>query len=291
MRDVIITTLSAVGSYFLVIGGFQLFERVIPAERDQPWRNVLFSAACTLGFLLMNPLVAATTLWATNFLRPSLIAIDLSTWTTGYPAIDWPLSNFLLPLIPFLVFDFFYYWHHRLQHMIPAFWEQHKLHHAEESLNSLTNLRHHWLEDFIRIVTITVPMGLLVKITPIQGALILIAVTHWAIFFHANLRLPFGLLTSVITGPQYHRIHHSRLAEHQSRNFAAFFPIWDMLFSTFYRPQAGEWPATGLYSGEKITGMTEAVIGPFRAWSRMIRSAWLLRISTEHTGSTPPTAR
>jgi sterol desaturase/sphingolipid hydroxylase (fatty acid hydroxylase superfamily) len=200
MRDVVFATLSAVGLYFLVIGGFQLLERMIPAERNQPWRNLLFSAACTLGFLLLRPLVAAATLWSAGILRPSLISIDLRTWTTGYPPIDWPLSNLLLPLIPFLVFDFFYYWHHRFQHIIPAFWEQHKLHHAEESLNSLTNLRHHWLEDLVRIVTITLPMGLLVQITPIQGALILIATAHWSIFFHANLRLPFGPITPIITG-------------------------------------------------------------------------------------------
>jgi sterol desaturase/sphingolipid hydroxylase (fatty acid hydroxylase superfamily) len=267
----IVATLSAAASYFLVIVGFQLFEHLIPAERSQPLCNLSFSAICTLGLLLLNPLAAAATLWATGFLRPSIITIDLSAWITGYPIIDWPLSNFLLPFIPLLIFDFFYYWHHRFQHMIPAFWEQHKLHHTEESLNSLTNLRHHWLEDFIRIVTISIPMGLLVRITPVQGALVATALTHWSVFFHANLRLPFGPFTAVVCGPQYHRIHHSRLADHQNRNFAAFFPIWDILFSTYYRPRAGEWPATGLYSGEKITSLTEAVVGPFRAWSRMIR--------------------
>jgi sterol desaturase/sphingolipid hydroxylase (fatty acid hydroxylase superfamily) len=115
-------------------------------------------------------------------------------------------------------------------------------------------------------------MGLLVQITPIEGALILLVTSHWSVFFHANLRLPFGPLTSVIGGPQYHRIHHSRLTKHQDRNFAAFFPIWDVLFSTYYRPRAGEWPATGLHSGEKITSFTEAFVGPFRAWFRMIRT-------------------
>jgi sterol desaturase/sphingolipid hydroxylase (fatty acid hydroxylase superfamily) len=273
MCEVVFATISAIGWYFLAIGVFQVFERLIPAERRQPLRNLFFSAACTLIFLIAEPLVAAASLWSASFLRPSLISIDLRTWGSGSPPIDWLLFNFLLPLIPFLVYDSFYYWHHRLQHVIPAFWEQHKLHHAEESLNSLTNLRHHWLEDFIRIITITLPMGLLVKITLIQGALILFATTYWSIFFHANLRLPFGPLTAVINGPQYHCIHHSKLAEHQDRKFAAFFPVWDILFSTYYRPRVGEWPATGLCSGEKLTGLAEAVIGPFRGWYRMIQTA------------------
>ena len=58
----------------------------------------------------------------------------------------------MLPFIPVLVFDFFYYWLHRLQHEVPALWEQHKLHHMDETLSCLTNLRHHWLEEEIALL-------------------------------------------------------------------------------------------------------------------------------------------
>ena len=101
-----------------------------------------------------------------------------------------------------LVFDFFYYWHHRLQHEIPALWEQHKLHHMDETLSCLTNLRHHWLEEGIRVFTITIPMTFLIGLTPVQGVLISSAIAQWAVFIHANLRIPLGPLTPVFAGPQ-----------------------------------------------------------------------------------------
>lgn len=94
----------------------------------------------------------------------SLFTVNLDRLSVGSQALDWSLRNLALPLAPFLIFDFFYYWHHRLQHMLPALWAQHKLHHTEESLCCLTNLRHHWLEDGIRAFTITIPMAMLIYI-------------------------------------------------------------------------------------------------------------------------------
>ena len=34
--------------------------------------------------------------------------------------------------------------------------------------------------------------------------------------------------------------------QHKDRNFAAFFPIWDILFRTFYFPKRDEFPDTGI---------------------------------------------
>src|SRR5262249_39841583 len=162
-------------------------------------------------------------------------------WLTGNPRA-WPVRNLIMPFVPMLVFDFFYYWHHRLQHALPILWEQHKLHHTEQNLCSITNLRHHWLEDGIRVFTITIPMAFLITLTPVQGGLIAAAVAQWAIFIHSNLRISMGNVTPILAGPQLHRIHHSREAHHGGKNFAAFFPIWDILFGTYYRPSPGEWP-------------------------------------------------
>jgi sterol desaturase/sphingolipid hydroxylase (fatty acid hydroxylase superfamily) len=48
----------------------------------------------------------------------------------------------------------------------------------------------------------------------------------------------------VLNCPAYHRRHHSRLTEHYNTNFAALFPIFDVIFGTYRRPDG--WPPSGL---------------------------------------------
>jgi len=275
-------TLPAVQSYFYVIAAFLIAERLIPAERGQAVRSRLLSGGCTLVYFLLTPfaliLPSALAAGVAETTGGSFLTLNLDQIHAGWPLATWALRNLLLPFLPMLVFDFFYYWHHRLQHIVPALWEQHKLHHMDETLCCLTNLRHHWLEDAIRVFTITIPMAFLVTMTPVEGAWIALFIAQWAVFIHANVRIPLGPLTPILAGPQLHRIHHSREARHGNRNFAAFFPVWDIVFGTYYRPKPQEWPATGLESGERITNLWDAVVLPFRGWRRMaLRSRALTR--------------
>ena len=80
---------------------------------------------------------------------------------------------------------------------------------------------------------------------------------------HANTRLDLGFLTPVISGPHWHRIHHSTFAEHYEKNFAAFFPFIDILFGSYYRPGVDEYPPTGIPAREFSGDLSEATIAPF----------------------------
>lgn len=290
--DTLRTTAPAVASYFAVIAGFLVAERLLPAERNQPVRDLVFSAGCTVFAMLATPfaivLPSKVAAWAAPRTHGPLLDFDLNRLQTGILGLDWPLMHLVLPLVPLLVFDFFYYWHHRLQHRIPALWEQHKLHHTERSLNCLTNLRHHWLEEPIRVFTITIPMAALIRVSPLPATLVGSLLAYWSLFFHANLRLPLGPLTPVVTGPQHHRIHHSRLPEHRDKNFAAFFPVWDLLFGTYCRAKPGEWPATGIFGEDRRVTASDAVIGPFVAWAGRLRMSSSRPSSTRGEEGAPP---
>jgi sterol desaturase/sphingolipid hydroxylase (fatty acid hydroxylase superfamily) len=164
------------------------------------------------------------------------------------PESGWSRIGLLIvfAFVPLLVSDFFYYWFHRLQHANRWLWEQHKLHHTDEAVNVTTSLRHHWLEDGLRGIFIALPMGMLLKIAPVEAGIVTMFTSQWGYLIHANIRLPLGPLSGVFLGPQAHRIHHSLEREHLNKNFAAFFPIWDILFGTFHRPRRGEFPDTGV---------------------------------------------
>jgi sterol desaturase/sphingolipid hydroxylase (fatty acid hydroxylase superfamily) len=87
-------------------------------------------------------------------------------------------------------------------------------------------------------------MGLLVKMSPVQAGIISLAVAQWGNFIHANIRVNLGPLSTVLCGPQLHRVHHSIEERHRDKNFAAFFPMWDVIFGTYCKPDG--WPKTGV---------------------------------------------
>jgi len=255
---------AAWGAIIVGYAGFMILERLIPAQRHPAYREFGTEIRVNLTYVLLNPvglfLAGLLTAPLAHVLGGPLYQLDLRTWGTS------PLKNFVLAFAPLFVFDFFYYWYHRFQHSWPWLWQVHRLHHTDSSLNVTTNFRHHWLEEFFRAFFILLPMNWLISITPVASAVAALLIGQWSNFFHANVRIGFGPLSGLITGPQYHRIHHSIEAKHFEKNYAAFFPIWDWAFRTYRRPERGEWPQTGLAQSKGIMGFREVALSPFSAW-------------------------
>jgi sterol desaturase/sphingolipid hydroxylase (fatty acid hydroxylase superfamily) len=242
-----------------------LLERLRPAQKRQPWRHAAFNIAYSLPFvfltqLLVPPLAAITQPWIAQ--HGGLLPIAMPD------GFGWQL---LQGLLFFLIFDFFYYWLHRSQHRFGWFWSQHKLHHSEMSVNVTTGQRHHFLEEPIRVFVVFLPMGMLFDIKPVNIAWLWSALLLWGYVIHLNLRVPFGPLTPVIAGPQLHRLHHSIEPGHTDINFAAFFPVWDVIFGTYVRPGRDEWPETGTHDRADLNGFGRAMLSPFGDWWRMLR--------------------
>ncbi len=250
----------------LILGIGLLIERLRPAQRRQPWSHIGFNVVYVSFIVMLNSVL----------IPPIMTTVQplVRDWGLHIP-LAFPDSLFgqvLQALAFFATYDFFYYWFHRAQHTLPGAWPLHKLHHSEESLNVTTTMRHHWLEDPIRVLLILLPLGLLFEQKPVTIVWLATLTMLWGYFVHANVRLPLGPLTPVFAGPQWHRLHHSIELEHRDRNFAAFFPIYDILFGTYSRPRRGEYPDTGLHSGETLNHPIMAVFSPFRDWWRMLRA-------------------
>ncbi len=75
----------------------------------------------------------------------------------------------------------------------------------------------------------------------VQGTMIatvlMLLVTFWGFFIHANVRWRFGPLEWLIATPAFHLWHHT-LSGPRDRNFASMLPCWDWLFGTSYLPGA-----------------------------------------------------
>lgn len=261
-RGVGITLLQSLGYYLF----FLTIERLIPAQRNQPFHairlNVLYLPFYVLGTALLLPVTTALVVGQLRQQVPQIFGlVPLDSWLEA----AWRGLLFLV------IFDFAYYWFHRAQHRFAWLWAQHKLHHSDPSLNVTTALRHHWLEEPLRVFFMTLPMAILFDLSPSYSAGLAFVLSFWGFWIHSNLRLHLGPVNRVLCTPAVHRIHHSLRAEHQDRNFAAIFPVYDILFGTYVGPKKGDVPDTGLMSGERVTGVWQANMLPFAYWFRNVR--------------------
>ena len=178
--------------------------------------------------------------------------------------------------------DFFYYWFHLAMHKSVILWQHHKMHHLDPEFDALTGLRFNWLEFVLFGIFTGLPTAILFKTdnssftdVGIVNGIVLYILLMLHQINHSNLKIRFGKLSFLMTSSQTHRIHHSRLPEHRDKNFVAFFPLWDVLFGTYYAPKWNEFPPTGVDGEDEIRSLWEAQIFTFREWWKM----WVRRKS------------
>ena len=147
-----------------------------------------------------------------------------------------------------LIWDFFQYWFHRAEHGLAFLWPVHELHHDEEHVNVTTSQRTSVLSGICHGLLVNLPTIIICGLDLLPLVASVVFFRFYSLFIHANIRLDLGVLTPVIAGPQWHRLHHGREPEYFDKNFATFFPFYDILFGTYRRPMPGEYPQTGLGS-------------------------------------------
>jgi len=261
-----LASLPQIAVWTIVLG---VAERFYPAVEFKSLRGWLFNVKASLLNLAGGALAGAVGAYIGEQIRNALggglihLTAEQTSGVSGAVGV---------PLMVALCYDFFYYWFHRAQHSYPALWAIHKLHHMDEGINISTPARHHWLEIFARIPTVAIPMAVLLDVTTVSGAVVGMLLVGQQMFNHANLKITFGRLSWLFTGTQLHRIHHSRLPEHQDKNFAAVFPIWDLMFGTYFHPRPKEFPPTGVEGEPDVHTVWAASLLPFRVWRQALRS-------------------
>ena len=248
----LVTTLAA--QLALILFGFGI-EQLRPG-RPQGIRclrlNLAYIVALRIIYAVLLPLSGAATTWLVNSLGGGLFTLPSS----GIGLV------FSVPCFVLLM-DGGEYLFHRAQHRFPVLWAMHSLHHSDPAVNVSTAPRHFWGEMLLKAVTIYALIGLLVKANPvvlgIYGAMGL-----YNYFLHMNLRVGFGRCWPLLNSPQFHRLHHSSLPEHRDCNFNQFFPVFDLLFGTYRKPQPGEYPPTGLAAGEQPLSVFSMLLWPWQ---------------------------
>ena len=221
---------------------FAALERWRPVEpvtdRAAVRVDVLYTLIHRLGLFRVALFFSIDPLW--DLLVGKLRVWGLPTWSLDgvWPGVtDVALVSFVLYLV---LFDAVDYALHRAQHRFDWWWQLHALHHSQRQMTMWSDNRNHLLDDLLRD-SLFVLVALLVGIAPSQFVAVVALTQLVESLSHANVRLSFGpLLSRVLVGPQFHRLHHRIGLGHESNgagtlgghNFAVLFPVWDLIFGT-----------------------------------------------------------
>jgi len=154
----------------------------------------------------------------------SAIEQDYALFTLDVNSImDW--------VVGFFIYDFFYYWFHRVSHERQLFWGSHVVHHSSEDYNLSTALRQTstgflsaWV-FFVPCFILGMPVYMYVAVA--SGHLI------YQFWIHTRHIPKLGFLEKVFMTPSAHRVHHAQNPRFIDKNYGGTFIVWDQMFGTY----------------------------------------------------------
>lgn len=194
--------------------------------------------------------------------------------TTAYFSLSlWDATAPLTWIVAFVLYDFCYYWLHRLGHERQILWAAHVAHHQSEEYNLSTALRQ-TSSGFLLGWVFYVPMfmlGIPAEVVVTVGA----ANLMYQFWVHTRYIPSLGWYEWFFVSPSNHRVHHAQNDQYMDRNYGGVFILWDRLFGTYQRE---------LTEAPCIYGIR----GPIESWNPLVALTHVYRDMTNdmlRTGS------
>ena len=210
--------LYAVPFFFLLIGIELLVDR---------WRGMSsYRTADTLNSL------SAGVLSTTSGLLTKVVGLLTYGFAWQHLALfDLSPESLWVWLLAFVLYDFCYYWNHRLGHERNLLWAAHAVHHQSEEYNLSTALRQTstgfligWI-FYLPMAVAGVPPLVFLSV----GALNLL----YQFWVHTRHVPKLGWFEWGFITPSNHRVRHAQNPVYMDRNYGGVFILWDRLFGTF----------------------------------------------------------
>ena len=133
-------------------------------------------------------------------------------------------------IFSFIIYDFFYYWFHRISHERQIFWASHVAHHQSEDYNLSTALRQTGTGAFVSWV-FYIPMFLIgiPSYVFISVASLNLIYQFWV---HSEHIPKLGWFENYFVTASNHRVHHAQNEQYIDKNYGGVFIIWDRMFGT-----------------------------------------------------------
>jgi len=245
---------------FMVVG---LMERLLPYRPK--WniaQNDLLADSTYIGVNLALREVGNVVF------KLGLLALLAGMGFSGQSLSFWPEHWHPLLQLPLalLLFDFFEYWFHRASHRYGWLWRFHAIHHSPKRLYFFNAARFHFV-DWMALTAIEVVVLLAIGADPKVVALAVVFIQTHGLFQHGNIDVKLGWLNYLVSGPELHRWHHSKLIEESDTNFGNNVIVWDILFGTYFLPKNRQVGVLGLFNPNYPTsfwGQLKAAFAPTR---------------------------
>jgi len=160
-----------------------------------------------------------------------LVLSNLALFDIQRGWFDASASGIALWVLAAVLWDFCYYWKHRLGHEISILWAAHSVHHQSEEYNLSTALRQtstsfvfSWI-FYVPLFLIGFPADVLITVAAVN-----LIYQFWV---HTQQIRRLGVLDRIFITPSNHRVHHAQNASYIDKNYGGIFVLWDRLFGTF----------------------------------------------------------
>ena len=211
--------------YFFYISALALvLELAVSLLRhDEAYQDVKETGAnigvSVLDHVFAKPLltIPVSLLMALMFrIAPLRLAETAGTWVAGI-----------------VIYDFVYYWKHRLSHETRLFWAFHSVHHSSPEYNLAVAGRNTFLTSLYEwfFLAPLCLIGLPPEVILVSRSVNL----TYQFFLHTKYvpKMKDKILNAVMNTPSHHRVHHGSNEIYLDKNYAGVFIIWDRLFGTF----------------------------------------------------------
>jgi hypothetical protein len=193
-------------------------------------------------------------------------------------------------VVALVLYDFFYYWHHRFGHTVALVWAAHVVHHQSERYNLSTALRQTgtgWLVGWVFYL----PMAVL-GFPPVVFAVVALIDLLYQFWVHTEQVGKLGWFDRWFCSPSNHRVHHAVNDIYLDRNYGGIFMVWDHLFGSFQEERDDEPCIYGtrspLRSWNPLWANAEVYAALWRDSKRAASWADKLRVWIKPPGWRPP---
>jgi sterol desaturase/sphingolipid hydroxylase (fatty acid hydroxylase superfamily) len=221
----------------------------------------------------------------------TLFSIGIYTWVWQHAAL-WSLSphSAWVWVAALLLYDFLYYWHHRLGHEVAVLWAAHVVHHQSEDYNLSTALRQ-TSTGFAMGWLFHLPMAVL-GFPPVVFATVALIDLLYQFWVHTQQVGRLGWFDRWFCSPSNHRAHHAVNEVYLDRNYGGILMVWDRMFGTF-QPELEHEPC--VYGTRSPLRSWNPLWANFHTYAELWResrlaSRWTdrLQVWLRHPGWRPP---
>ena len=205
----------------------------------------------------------------TKFVFLNIGALVFAQISREYAIWSFDINSLGHWLLAILLYDFLYYWFHRISHERQFFWGSHVVHHQSEDYNLSTALRQTstsfattWV-FYIPCFFLGMPISMFVSIAS--------AHLIYQFWVHTQHIPKLGIFEWFMVSPSNHRVHHAQNADYIDKNYGGLLIIWDRLFGTF---KAEEEKQQAIYGIRVPLRSWNPIWANLHIFAAMLRDIW-----------------